>query len=577
VNEEIPENLPAIVDVIRAETVADTSEPVAIGQWFWRRAKPERYLVCVTHVGSNFAMVETVGGRTERILLEDWERHCRKAKAPNRYIDTQVGFHKERVQELLSEVQAVTARLGLQPTEALGNSTSSTSLAVVHGVGDVQAHKLELIEAKSKTLPELFKEIEGQHAAMAMWMKASLIPMKAIAAQARQATSSIDSRIMMVELYAGLTEELTQILDGEPAPNDTRIHLFQRQHYMDEECLAQYEAGGMDFRGIGAFDKWLARPQNLNRILPFPRSIVAFQVRRKAKDYGEARSLSEAIRFWEMGEADKLTFLYIRNGDTLHRLSTAVEFGENLFPDHENEELLGEGPKWIVQSSFGFERVISEREHDAVMLKREEENAKYKRELAAWKSESEKTRSHFEPYKPYGRDTHVPLSRDSVYYDDAMRSMAESAVAHNRIAVVIQGLLDRSIALHPHPPWQLWTPEGFTGALELVFDASRGIANGEPPNFEAYFARLGESIKAGSMVIGAQELWERAEAEKENDRRRRSYRYRSDECYEKSSFPMGEALQRSTDATTFTAVIRSPTSKRTVQLRAQGVAPVWDG
>jgi hypothetical protein len=29
---------------------------------------------------------------------------------------------------------------------------------------------------------------------------------------------------------------------------------------MDEECLAQYEAGGMDFESLSEFDKWLARP-----------------------------------------------------------------------------------------------------------------------------------------------------------------------------------------------------------------------------------------------------------------------------------------------------------------------------
>jgi hypothetical protein len=37
---------------------------------------------------------------------------------------------------------------------------------------------------------------------------------------------------------------------------------------MDEECLAKYEAGGMDFNDIGKFDAWLSRGGNFGRILP---------------------------------------------------------------------------------------------------------------------------------------------------------------------------------------------------------------------------------------------------------------------------------------------------------------------
>ena len=58
--------------------------------------------------------------------------------------------------------------------------------------------------------------------------------------------------------------------------------------------MFNYTDGGMDFGDIGKFDKWVATPENLNRVLPDQRGIVAFQVRRHGKNYGVARTMAEA-------------------------------------------------------------------------------------------------------------------------------------------------------------------------------------------------------------------------------------------------------------------------------------------
>lgn len=113
---------------------------------------------------------------------------------------------------------------------------------------------------------------------------------------------------------------------------------------------------------------------------------------------------------------------------------------------------------------------------------------------------------------------------DDVYYDDIARHIAGEMEKHNRLVLVLQGLLDRSPVLHPHPPWQLWTAEGFGQALELIYDASRGLTAGPPPDFEAYRARLNASLEVGSITVGQEEAWERHEAEKDNARRDRNWR-----------------------------------------------------
>ena len=125
---------------------------------------------------------------------------------------------------------------------------------------------------------------------LARWMTAPMLPLKIQAAQRKDVIEVIDGRVFTVELYAGLCEEVVEVAAGEPAGATEPVHVFQRQHYMDEECLVQYEAGGMKFSDIKEFDAWIARPQNRDRILPFPRTIVAFRVRRHERAFRATRS-----------------------------------------------------------------------------------------------------------------------------------------------------------------------------------------------------------------------------------------------------------------------------------------------
>ena len=123
---------------------------------------------------------------------------------------------------------------------------------------------------------------------------------------------------------------------------------MQRMHFMDEECLARYEAGGMDFEDVGAFDAWLARDENFGRIMPHERCVVAFRIRRNDKDYSD---LHPFIRF-TFNQLNKATFLYIRNGRQLWRMQTSIEFDEGLFPRREDEDLLGDQELWIKADEY---------------------------------------------------------------------------------------------------------------------------------------------------------------------------------------------------------------------------------
>ncbi len=98
-----------------------------------------------------------------------------------------------------------------------------------------------------------------------------------------------------------------------------------------------------------------------------------------------------------------------------------------------------------------------------------------------------------------------------------MKEIGERIKTYNRVAVIIQGLFDRSMVLHPHGRVQVWEPQSFADNIEVIYDATT-LTYGDKPDFEAYRARLNASVDENSIVTGQEDFWLRLEAEKENDR-----------------------------------------------------------
>ena len=528
-----------------SDKLAKRTEPIAaepidvddieLGQWYWVSGDPE-WLACVVYIGSNY--VEMVGQSATwanstsvtRVHMDDFDVDCRREPDAVAYIKGKVGEHESNTRALMGKIRELTARLGLGNTEKLANGGDDTSqaLVVATGVADVKAHKNALILAKKETLPALFEEIKEQNQMMAAWMKAELIPLKAEANVLEKSMEAIDGRILTVSLYAGLVEELVQIAKGAPAELGTKIHLYQRRHYMDEECLLEYTAGGMEFKDLRVFDRWLVRKANRHRILPHPRSVVAFQVRRERKERENPTTMGGFIQIQIDEEADKRTFLYIRNGEQVFRLSTDIDFGPQLFPDMEHSMLLGKTELWVRVGSFDKVEIITRGEYEHKVTTDETRRKEYEVELKAWKKDPKnKIGSVFQPIFTARADKYTRVEPNNIHYDDAMKKVAQAVADHNRIAVVLQGLLDRSQAFHPHPNWQLWKAEGFEHALTLVFDDSRALVPGPPPDFEAYRARLNASLKVGSIVVGQEEAWLVREADRENKRQHENWRVRN--------------------------------------------------
>jgi hypothetical protein len=497
--------------------LSNEPEKIEPGQWYWIKDDDGvPWLGCVMRLGSNYVKLRAPSGADTRIHIDRFDDVCTRELNAASIMAGYVEQHKQAAARLIGEIKQLTSNLGIGPRDTLAQGEApQTALAVAHGTANIEAHKDALVLAQTKTLPELFKQVEAEHESMSAWMKGQLLPALADLEGMKKAANGIGDRIFTVELYAGLVESVRQIVDGAPASIDDKVHLFQRRHYMDEECLANYTAGGMDISSLDKFDAWLVKPENLDRILPMPRCIVAFQVRRREKER-EVNDLRGFIKAMYMAESDKATFLYIRNGAQVFRLNTAIDFGEQLFPDRDHEDLLSAGTIYIGH----FDHVISQRAYTDMLIEEKKERKAFAEKMHAWKEAGKP--EHKRPWPEPRRESEYyrPCTPDDVRYDDGMAKVSKVARDHNRVAVVLQGLLDRSPTLHPHPPWRLWTPEGFTAGVELVYDTTRGLVDGPAPDFEAYRVKLNAGIKRGAMTVGQEDAWMRHEGDKENERRR---------------------------------------------------------
>ncbi|HTG95799.1 MAG TPA: hypothetical protein VL866_24575 [Pyrinomonadaceae bacterium] len=515
---------------------------IVSGQWYWvttedYRGKKVRWLGCVTHLGSNYIELSRAGvyngSETERVHLNEFHKLCEAELHAEQIIQDCVLEYQQETKRLMGEVQRVTASLAIAPRRELNDGDDTEALVLRSKGVNVKDYKKALVKAKEKTLPDLFRQIRQNNEHMGAWMQAALLPLEAEVETLKPAIELIQGRIFNVELYAGLVEQVKEIKKGEPAPMSEPIHLFQRRAYMDEECLAEYETGGMEFKNLGAFDKWLVVPANLKRLLPHPRCILAFQVRRKEKKR-EIASIDDFIRmlFAREQDYDKLTFLYMRNGEQVFRLNTGIEFGAQLFPDSERSNL--NGTVYAKHDWGKVERVIGESEYQGLIedyKKARQHHAALVRDLRARKvpKDSWWLEPGFSRFSngPDPKDYHgkyILWSPETVYYDDISEFIQDQIDKHNRLVLVLQGLLDRSPTFHPHPPWQLWSPEGFGQAIRLIYDDTRGLVSGDAPDFEAYRAKLNESLKVGSITVGQHDYWRMLEAEKYNRACRNNWR-----------------------------------------------------
>lgn len=161
------------------------------------------------------------------------------------------------------------------------------------------------------------------------------------------------------ELYLGIHEDIFQIVEGEKAIAGTPISIRQQLLYMDEE-VGDPKDGGIDIHHIEKFDEWIRSPQNRDRIIPELKGIVVLRVRRYEKNYGDA---------WinaQMEQANKQTYILIRNGENLYRIWTNLLIHPRVFPlkkeaeefQDEDGDIWGYNKKELEEREFTYKQNV---------------------------------------------------------------------------------------------------------------------------------------------------------------------------------------------------------------------------
>lgn len=114
------------------QTRTPTDDAPTVGRWYRVKCSNNEvaWLGCAVHIGSNYVGLKGVrgdGGRCEvRLHFNEFWRHCEHVPDPQPIIDEHVLVARTRVNELMNEIKALTARLPSTPTRRATSTSSST-------------------------------------------------------------------------------------------------------------------------------------------------------------------------------------------------------------------------------------------------------------------------------------------------------------------------------------------------------------------------------------------------------------------------------------------------------------------
>ena len=256
------------------------------------------------------------------------------------------------------------------------------------------------------------------------------------------------------DLYLGLSETITVLREGPHAQELTPLTFMQRIRYMDEEV--GIEAGYRDDKyatirhdNIGNFDAWVLTRDNIDRLIPFERGVLALRPTRRRTDNPNP---------WEAMDDDRRNrriYLLVKNGKAIYRLTPALVIHGHLYPK------LGE-----------FEMFERAAQGEQVP----------------------------DPERPdQMRDGKVYWHGSNVRQDEAERKVFD----FKKTLALFQGLLDRANVLGPFPvPINFFDADSYadTGLIAFNRDAELAVSTGRP-RFRDWQRAGNARLKPGDRVF----------------------------------------------------------------------------
>lgn len=353
----------------------------------------------------------------------------------------------QRLARLLAEAEQARRDVEAMTTTA----ADSTALAPIAGTSaaavPAEVSKRQMAEVRAAAIKKK-AEIEAIQEQMRAELEARMREMNAVLAPLQQQVKQMEEGIWTINLYLGRDEEIVRLTEGAPAPAETPLTLRQQVLSMDEETAAHADEGGIDARNLDVFDEWISRPENLARVLPEPKGVVVLVPRRRGRDYADPWA---NVR---LNEENRWSYFLIRNGENLFRMRTDFVVGKRLIPGTK------EFTDLFTTTRYNHET----RQQERVEL--------------------------------------VPGTRE---WNQAAEAQGAKQRHYMRMALILQGLVDRTTVFHPLPEHgiNLLDDRTYThGLANLVLDAENVLTDGRP-DFYTWLAEKTSQMRVGMRVMGA--------------------------------------------------------------------------
>ena len=288
------------------------------------RVRPGDVAIRPNESYSDFYYIESIdktGAQTLRWNGEEWKSYSHVEFYYLKHYVKAYGATKENIAQYLEE-KLKEAIVRKEDEELIENVDEHALVIRDKSFYEVQKRKME--------------EMSSKHAVLEKVLHARMDELNSVRRKFETQIEKLNKVIGTIALYLGIEEDIVQIRDGMPSAPDTPICLRQKILFMDEEYGAVMEDGNFDYTNIEDFDKWLV--QNYKSIMPEEKGVVVLRPRRTDKNYSEDR-----IANFFANQPNRVTYIFIRNGEKLYRIFSSVRLRDRLFPKRDElQDLLTE-------------------------------------------------------------------------------------------------------------------------------------------------------------------------------------------------------------------------------------------
>jgi hypothetical protein len=325
----------------------------------------------------------------------------------------------------------------LQAARAAAEEVVNT-LPVRSGDIAVDAPEMKIEMARRRDqLNRLNGEVVRASRALEEAMHAKMMEAREILGPLQKQLAMMEEGIWTINLYLGRDEEIETLRDGKPASIDTPLSVRQMVLSMDQECIAFAEQGGIDARNMQVFKDWLLEDEANLKQVLPEERGVVVLVPRITP-----KDYGDPWVQDNMDKANTHSYWLLRNGERLYLMTTDMRVGVRLIPTMDEFTAMFERDRWGRVPEPGS------------------------REWFEIEERVDKRKRHY-----------------------------------MRIALILQGLVDRTPIFHPIPKLSFSSHESYdAGTIRVITDAERAIGDGLEP-FSQWHARISSQMRPGMRII----------------------------------------------------------------------------